>query len=69
MTKGIKERYARAAEAARHKDENVKAGRWYVKAYVEYTHYVERLRMDAESLEGLHHVEKRHKGMKSHHRK
>lgn len=45
---GIKERYARAAAAYPHKDENVAAGREFVEAYVEFTHYVERLHQDAE---------------------
>ena len=44
---GIRERYERVAEARKHKDENVAAGRKYVAAYVEYTHYVERLHQDA----------------------
>lgn len=66
VAKGIRERYERAAEAARHKDESVEAGRRYVEAYVEFTHYVERLHMDAEGPEGHHHGEK---GAKSHHHK
>jgi len=47
-TKGIRERHQRAAELYKHKDESVEAGRNYVEAYVEYTHYVERLQQDAE---------------------
>lgn len=41
LINGIKERYDRAIEKKEHKDESVKDGREYVKAYVEYTHYVE----------------------------
>lgn len=67
VAKGIRERYERAAEAAGHKDESVEAGRRYVEAYVEFTHYVERLHMDAEGHEGHNHGEKEKKGMKSHH--
>jgi len=44
---GIKERYERAAAAYKHKDESVKQGREFVEAYVEFTHYVERLHLDA----------------------
>lgn len=68
---GIRERYDRVAEARKHRDESVAAGREYVAAYVEYTHYVERLHQDAEG-HGAHHgqpepskapkVPKSHKG-------
>lgn len=44
---GIRERYGRAAAAYKHKDESVAAGRKFVEAYVEYTHYVERIHSDA----------------------
>jgi hypothetical protein len=54
VSAGIRERYDRVAEARKHKDENVAAGREYVAAYVEYTHYVERLHQDAEG-HGAHH--------------
>jgi hypothetical protein len=47
VTKGIRERHRQAAELYKHKDESVEAGRNYVKAYVEYTHYVEKLQQDA----------------------
>ncbi|MEW6501809.1 MAG: DUF6448 family protein [Thermodesulfobacteriota bacterium] len=45
---GIKSRYERAAATAHHKDESVAAGREFVAAYIEFTHYVERLQQDAE---------------------
>lgn len=38
---GLRERYARAAEARKHADDSVEAGRKYVEAYVDYIHYVE----------------------------
>lgn len=46
--KGIGQRYERVAEAFKHKDESVQKGREYVAAYVEYTHYLERLQNSAE---------------------
>jgi hypothetical protein len=44
---GIRTRYERAFAAYKHKDESVEQGRDYVEAYIEYTHYVERLHLDA----------------------
>ncbi|QXE86334.1 hypothetical protein KP003_18560 [Geomonas nitrogeniifigens] len=44
---GIRTRYQRAAAAYQHKDESVAQGREFVEAYVDYTHYVERLHQDA----------------------
>lgn len=54
---GIKERFARAAATYRHKDESVAAGREFVEAYTAYTHYVERLHLDAiaDAGHGEHH--------------
>jgi hypothetical protein len=40
---GIRERFGRAHEARARADQNVKAGREYVAAYVDYLHYVEAL--------------------------
>ena len=48
VSQGIRQRYETVAEALKHKDESVQKGREYVAAYVEYTHYVERLQKDAE---------------------
>ncbi len=45
--KGIRERFERAKETKKHAEESVGAGREFVKAYVEFTHYVERLHLDA----------------------
>lgn len=50
---GIRKRYDHAAAAYRRKDESVEKGREYVEAYIEYTHYVERLHLDATS-KGAH---------------
>lgn len=47
ITAGIKKRYERAAAAYKHKDASVAQGREFVEAYVEFTHYVEKLHMDA----------------------
>jgi hypothetical protein len=44
---GIRKRYEHAAVTYKHKDESVEQGREFVEAYVEYTHYVERLHLDA----------------------
>jgi len=56
VAKGIRERFTITAERKKHADESVEAGRTYVEAYVEFTHYVERLHMDAVTL-GAHHAE------------
>lgn len=50
---GIKERYEHAAATYQHKDESVAQGREFVAAYVEFTHYVERLHQDA-TAQGAH---------------
>jgi hypothetical protein len=44
---GVRQRFERALEARKHADESVAAGREYVEAYVEFTHYAERLHRDA----------------------
>jgi hypothetical protein len=54
MAAGIRERFNRVKEAKKHADESVEKGRAFVEAYVEYTHYVERLQVDA-SAAGVHH--------------
>jgi len=43
----IRHRFARALAAKKHAEESVAAGREFVEAYVELTHYVERLDRDA----------------------
>lgn len=54
--KGIRQRFAHAAETKKHADHGVEYGRKFVAAYVEFTHYVERLHMDATAT-GAHHGE------------
>ena len=66
VTKGIRERHHQAAELYKHKDESVEAGRNYVKAYVEYTHYVEKLQQDAVG-HAEHHKEPAGKKSMKHH--
>ena len=56
VAKGIRERYALAAERKKHADESIEKGREFVAAYVEFTHYVERLHLDA-MAHGAHHAE------------
>jgi len=51
---GIRERFARAVEAEKYADESVAKGRAFVAAYVELTHYVERLHADATSAAAPH---------------
>ena len=62
VAKGIRQRYEKVAAALKHKDESVQLGREYVAAYVEYTHYVERLLMTAENQSAHHgeHSSKKH---------
>lgn len=40
---GIRERFGKAVEAKKRANDSVEAGREYVEAYVQYTHYVEGL--------------------------
>ena len=54
MSAGIRKRFAHARETKNHADESVVAGREFVEAYVDFTHYVERLYLDAEA-HGSHH--------------
>ncbi len=59
---GLRKRFQRAAEARKHMGGSVEAGREYVKAYVEYVHYAERLYNDATAghahgaAEDIHHA-------------
>jgi hypothetical protein len=47
VAEGIRHRFAETMEKKRHAAESVAAGREFVQAYVEFTHYVERLHTDA----------------------
>ena len=60
VDRGIRQRYEKVAEALKHKDDSVQKGREFVAAYVEYTHYVERLHMLAEGTD-THLGEEAHK--------
>lgn len=66
VAKGIREKFNRAKETKKHADESVDAGREFVETYVIFTHYVERLHLDAEGT-GLHRGEPaEHKAEGSH---
>jgi len=47
VAEGIRHRFTETLEKKKHADHNVAAGREFVEAYVEFTHYVERLHNDA----------------------
>jgi hypothetical protein len=47
VEKGLRHRFAEAAEAREHAAESVERGRQYVAAYVQLMHYAERLLQDA----------------------
>lgn len=51
---GLRERFARAAEARKHASHDVGKGREYVAAYVEFVHFAERL--DADSRRPAQHA-------------
>ena len=54
VEEGIRERFARAAAAKKQAGASVAAGREFVEAYVEFTHYVERLHLDANTSASHH---------------
>ena len=47
VAKGIRQRFQKTLEGKKHAEESIAAGREFVEAYVEFTHYVERLHLDA----------------------
>ncbi len=53
-SKGTHERFVQAKEAKKYADDSVEAGRKFVEAYVQFTHYVERLHLDS-AAEGHQH--------------
>jgi hypothetical protein len=55
VAKGIRERFQNTLEAKKHADHTIEAGRKFVAAYVEFTHYVERLHTDAAAPSGHAH--------------
>ncbi len=48
VASGIRKRFTHTLEKKKHADESIDAGREFVEAYVEFTHYVERLYNDAQ---------------------
>ncbi len=73
VSAGIQKRFERAASTYKHKDESVAQGREFVEAYVEYTHYVEKLHLDAtgkgahdEHKEAAKHTPKQGTGVSRH---
>ena len=58
---GIKKRFTQTLERKKHSDESVEAGREFVEAYVDFTHYVERLHDDAQAA-APHHGEEHKPG-------
>jgi hypothetical protein len=61
VVSGIHKRFAHTIETRKHADESIDAGREFVEAYVEFTHYVERLHLDATGPSGhsvRHKIEK-----------
>jgi hypothetical protein len=62
VTAGIRKRFEQVVETKKHVDESLDAGREYVAAYVEFTHYVEDLYQKATGEGGHHHGKmKKHK--------
>ena len=47
VAKGIRQRFTDTQEKKKHAEESLAAGREFVEAYVEFTHYVERLDLDS----------------------
>ncbi len=56
VANGIRKRFEQAVEAKKHANDSVEDGRKFVEAYVEFTHYVERLNDDSAAPAG-HHAE------------
>ncbi|MBP7529097.1 MAG: hypothetical protein KA801_14295 [Syntrophorhabdaceae bacterium] len=54
VTNGIKKRFSETLERKKHANESVAAGREFVEAYVDYTHYLERLYNDAVGQAPIH---------------
>jgi len=52
VARGIRQRFANTLEKKKHMEESVASGRDFVEAYVEFTHYVERLHLDAAGQAG-----------------
>jgi len=65
--KGIRERHTHTIEAKKHAGHTVAAGREFVKRYVEFTHYVDRLHMDAVAGAAHHEAPKKGGAEEPHH--
>jgi hypothetical protein len=59
-TAGIRKRFELVVEKNKHAEESVAAGREYVAAYVDFTHYVEGLYQKAAGETGHHHPAAHH---------
>ena len=57
LTNSVKEKFDRALEKRKHKDESVEAGREYVEAYVQYLHYIEGVHKAISGKNGHPHKE------------
>ncbi|MFA5167621.1 MAG: DUF6448 family protein [Candidatus Omnitrophota bacterium] len=66
LTNGVNERFEHALQLRGHKDESVEAGRRYVKAYVEYVHYVEGIHDRIAGKGGPHHEEAQERAPETH---
>jgi hypothetical protein len=65
ISAGIQKRFAHTRETKKHADKTLEEGRELVEAYVEFTHYVERLHLGAEghsarAFQGKEQAEKHH---------
>lgn len=67
VASGIRKRFTHTIEKKKHADESIEAGREFVEAYVEFTHYVERLHLDAIG-KVAHHGEMKEGGAKVEHK-
>jgi hypothetical protein len=47
LSKGIRQRFTKTQEKKKHAEDSIAAGREFVEAYVAFTHYLERLYLDA----------------------
>ena len=56
VAKGIRQRFQKTLERRKHAEDSVPAGREFVEAYVEFTHYVERIHLDVAG-QAAHHGE------------
>ncbi len=63
---GTKKRFAQTLVRKKHAEESVDAGREFVEAYVDFTHYVERLHDDALSSASHHTEEAKPAGAHTH---